>query len=165
MYCASTDVAVLLPGLWRNGTVTSTVISTIDNLGTGVMGYINGYCARRYAVPFGGGTSSGAIPPTIRDIAEQLGAYRTMRGYFSKDSVNDNAWVDKFKTDADSILKDIRDGKVDLFNTAGSVLAELNASSKVDSNTIDYKASFNEATSTSWEVDPSKLESLLYWPG
>lgn len=124
------------------------------------MGYINGYCARRYAVPFGGGTSSGAIPPTIRDIAEQLGAYRTMRGYFSKDSVNDNEWVDKFKTDADAMLKDIRDGKVDLFSTAGSVLAELNASSKVSSNTIEFNPTFNEATSLSWKVDSDKLESL-----
>lgn len=159
-YAGSTDVAILLPGLVVNGTVTSTVISVIDNIGTGVMGYINGYVGRRYSVPFGGGTSSGAIPPTIRDIAEQLGAYRTMRGYYSRDSVNSNEWVDKFKTDSDAILKDIRDGKVDLSDTAGSLLVERNASTKVDSSTIDYAPSFNEGTSTSWEVDSAKLEDL-----
>lgn len=156
-YSTDTSILAILPGLPQTTTAaryTNTVslignhISRADNL-------INSKIAKRYDVPFT------TTPPIIKTLSEDITSYFTYRSVFSGDNQNDNQWTDKFK-DAVEILDQIRDGKMDLIDTSGSLVPERSttASTIVDSNTRQYAPFFNVDTSTSWEHDPDLLDEV-----
>jgi len=113
---------------------------------------INGYCARRYTTPFT------TVPPMIRTICEDITCYQAMRQLYSRDSQNVNDWVGDFKTAMDMLIE-IRDKKIDLANTAGSLLDEKSTNTRIDSTT-EYTPIFELDTFTSWAVDEDRLDDV-----
>ena len=118
---------------------------------------IKGKIASRYDIA--GFTAS--VPPLLRTISEDIASYFSFRSWFSQDNQNVNEWTDKFK-EAESMLDMIRKGDMDLFNTAGALIAERASSniSLVDSNNLDYQPYFDEDGPLEWKVDSEKLDDI-----
>jgi phage gp36-like protein len=120
---------------------------------------INSKIARRYDIT--GYDTTGAVPPLLRTLSEDIASYFSFRAWFGQDNQNVNDWTDKFN-DAVNILDEVRDGNIDLVNTAGSMIPEITSSTSeyIDSNTVDYQASFDEDDSLDWKTDSNKLDSI-----
>ena len=115
---------------------------------------IDSYCARRYTTPFS------PTPPKIEEISIKLSAYYALISKFTRDSHNTNDWVEKLGEEATADLEMIRDRKVDLVNTAGALLTEKQADSRIISSTEDYQPFADVDTVTSWVVDTDRLNSI-----
>lgn len=160
-YSTNTTIAQLLPvlpqsagasGYTRTQSLVESHITRADSL-------INSKVANRYDVS--SYDTAGSVPPLLRTLSEDIAAYYSYRSLYSADGQNDNEWTDKFK-DAIEILNEIRQGDMDLVDTAGAMLP-IRASSTVDdiaSNTEDYTPTFGEDSSLDWAVDSTKINNL-----
>src|SRR3990167_336992 len=82
--------------------------------------YIDGACAKRYSLPLNAAnTNTSAVPPLIRTLSADLASAWTYRAYFPKDSSAVSEWPERFEKQAMEQLKLIREGEVDLSDTAG----------------------------------------------
>jgi len=160
-YSTNTTIVTLLPGLpqssgaqgWtQNQARIDSHISRADNL-------INAKIGNRYDVSEF--DTSGSVPPLCKTLSEDIASWFTYRSEFSGDNQNDNEWTDKFKM-AIEMLDQIRDGEMDLLNTAGSLIEEraTNVFDLIDSNTKNYTPFFDEDGPTEWKVDDDKLDSI-----
>ena len=119
---------------------------------------VNGKVVRRYDIS---AFTSTSCPPMLQTIAKDICCYYVMRALFAGDNQNASEWAEKFK-DQIGMLDEVRDGKIDLFNSAGVMLAERSTDnlSMVDSNTKDYSPSFGEDSPLNWKVDGDKLDDI-----
>ena len=162
MYAGATETLSLLPGLPQTTTANaySQTVVMVENQGDAVENVIDGYLVRRYGKV--GNTATDAIPPMIRTIAMDLTAYRVYRAYFPKDSVEQNNWVDKFN-EAMALLEQVRDRKLDLANTAGTLLTEILTSAgnnRIASSTEDYHPAFTRGDALGWHLDEEQQAAL-----
>src|SRR3990167_5866570 len=120
---------------------------------------VNKYLSKRYDVSVFLATTT-AVPPLVRSLTLKLaqGNMYINMGRGGKDSLDrGNIYI----TPAVENLKLIQGYQADLFNTAGSVIADMsNASYRVLCNTSDYSATFNEDEDLNWEVDTDKLDAI-----
>jgi len=116
---------------------------------------INLMVSRRYATPF----AAASVPPSIRTITRDIASHRTMVATYAKDNINETSYVTYDR--AYELLELIQKGKLDLKDTAGSVIAELGAASKIDSNTDAYVPTFNEGPVLAEKVDLNKVRDIL----
>ena len=114
---------------------------------------INSMLARRYTVPFS------PVPPAIRTAAEDMTIFFSLRSLYGGDNINTQNYEDLYN-DHKEFLKELKEGTMDLVDTAGSVLTELGADNKIASNTEDYTPTFGEDTATAWKVDSEKLDAI-----
>jgi hypothetical protein len=161
-YATATTVISLLPILPQTSTssgytaTTSLVtshISRADNI-------INGKIVKRYDIS--GFDTTGSVPPILISLSEDITSYFTMRSYFSSDNQNENEWVDKFLL-AKETLDMLREGDMDLFDTAGSLIPERETDlgdGLVVSSTEEYQSFFDEDEPINWKVDDDKLTSI-----
>ena len=117
---------------------------------------INSYIARRYSVPF----PTGAVPPMIETITINLAAYYTLQAKFTKDSHNTNEWVIDLYDKAIKDLELIRNRDIDLVNTAGAIIADKTADSRITSNTENYAPAPDLDPVTSWSISSSRLDDI-----
>lgn len=117
---------------------------------------INGKLARRYAVPF----TSTAVPPLVREIAEDISAAMLFRSLFSRDSQNKNNNLEEQKDEAFKLLDELSQYDIDLVNTAGTLLAEKNVGTLVDSSTENFFPVFDVGSVTSQIIDPDRLKDI-----
>lgn len=121
---------------------------------------INKYLSKRYDLSSSTFQTTTSIPPIVRMMSERLA-----EGYMwkwvsrgSKESIERGEGMIK---DVISNLESIRSYKMDILNTAGSIITELsNTAYRVQCSTSDYQNTFNEDDSTSWVSDPDKLEDI-----
>ena len=92
------------------------------------------------------------FPAIIQSLAEDIASYFVMRGLYSGKSPSINEWIDKYK-EAKETLKDIAEGRKQIEGVTVDVGA-------IQSNTKDYKRTFDERDETCWNPDPNKLEDL-----
>lgn len=155
-YCTNTAVIAEFPTFPQTTSVSrytetaSLITEKIDRAES----VINGYLGRRYTVPFA------ATPPMVETICINLTAHYTLKAKFTRDSHNTSEWVEKLKEDAINDLELIRDRKIDLVNTSGTVISDKNATSRVKSNTEDYWPTPDLDTVTSWSISSSRLDDI-----
>lgn len=158
-YSTSTTITLLLPGLPQTTSAAghSTTIAIIEQHITRADNIINGMIAQRYNVS--GFTTS--VPPLLKTISEDITSYFSYRSFFSGDNQNFNEWTDEYKAAMES-LKKIREGDLDLVNSTGSLLPEVESSSvdRIESTTQDYQPFFDEDGVTDWAVDDDKLTNI-----
>ena len=92
----------------------------------------------------------------IRTLSADLASAWTYRAYFPKDSAAVNDWPERFEKQAMEQLKLIREGEMDLSDTAGSLLTERDESTKIASST-PYPPDFGHGDSPTWRVSTEKL--------
>ena len=161
-YATATTVLALLPGLPQTTTTSpgyTTTVAVITSHLTRADNIIDGKICRRYDVA--SFKTSGAVPPILITLAEDITSYYTYRSLFTADGQNASDWTDKFK-DAITVLDEIRNGDMDLVNSVGTLILTLSTSSDdlCVSNTKDYTPTFLEDTATSWVVDEDKLDDI-----
>ena len=142
--------------------------TTFDALTTSLAGLcitwaqseVDKYLSKRYDLTQAAFQTTSSIPPMIRMLTEKLaqGNLWKQNSRGSKESITRGNELIK---DAKENLVDIRDYKVDLVNTAGSVIEDFsNTAYQVRSNTDGYSTTFNEDDPESWAVDSDKLDDI-----
>jgi phage gp36-like protein len=150
-YANTTNMKARFPGFPQSSTTFDTVLS--DNI-TRAESVVNASIARRYGLPFT------TVPPYIITIAEDLSAGYAYRSSFMRDSHNTSEWQEELVDKAMDMLKEIKDGDIDLVDTSGNIISERSTRTVITSNTEDYTLAFGLDTSTSWRVDPDRLSDI-----
>lgn len=159
-YCATATIITIVPGLPQETATNgwTETVAVISQHITRADGIIDGYLARRYAVPF----TSTAVPPAIRTIAEDITSYYTFRSFYSQDNHNRTEYFDELIMHARHDLELIRDGKMDLVLTSGSdaPLKSTTTQSPLDSTTRSYQSHFDIDDSLYWDFDSDLKDSV-----
>lgn len=119
---------------------------------------VNKYLSKRYDIT--SFSTSTAIPPLVTSITETLS-----EGYmYQRMSRSTKEGMGRGKdliNQAIDNLKLISDYKMDLVNTAGSVILDMSdTSSRVLCNTDTYSTTFNEDDELNWRIDQDKLDDI-----
>jgi phage gp36-like protein len=139
-YLTTTNILSIVPGLPQTSTEAgfSNTSAIVDRHITRAEAYCNGKIALRYSIPF----SSGSIPPLLITLCEDIAVFYSYRSFFTQDNQNYNDYLDTFK-DAIATLDEIRDAKINLFLTDGSIIPELTSDDNADiSSNVTSKQSF-----------------------
>lgn len=134
-------------GYTQTVTIVSSHITRAD-------GIIDAKLARRYSVPFS------TTPPLVRTLSQDITNYFVFRSFFNSDNVNRLEEKSEYYNMAMDTLNEIMKGNMDLVDTAGSVLTEVNADNVMYSTVEDYTPFFNVDDSTSWKFDSDLLDSV-----
>ena len=159
-YSDPTATVQLFPGLPQTNTTSgySQTVVLVSDHQSRADAFVDSFCARRYSVPFA--ATSTSTPPLIKQLSQDVCAYYTYRSLFMKDNINKNDWVESLWEEAKKVLEAIRDGEQDVVSSGGSVLVEIHADSKVDSNFEGYTPIFNMDVETSQAVDQDRLDDI-----
>lgn len=119
---------------------------------------INKWISKRYDIT--AFNTSTSIPPLITSLTETLSeAYM-----YQRMSRGNKEWRDRAKDliiQVTDNLKEIANYKLDLVNTAGSVIVDMsNTSYRCLSSTDTYSTTFNEDSELNWAVDQDKLDDI-----
>jgi phage gp36-like protein len=162
-YATITSIEVKLPG-FIDGTLdldsmgSATFSTSIDR----AEAEINSRLAAVYALPFS------PVPPLIREMAFEMGAYYAILAFSSRDWPNKNEMIEEYKRSF-TILDEIvgtygnMTGQIlapvrALVNTDGSVVPRLGT--RIISSSQGYTPIFGLDDPKSWRVDPD-LEDVL----
>ena len=121
-------------------------------------GYINSTITNKYDPSSWTSTGTPAIPPLIRKINEDLACLYTMRSAVTQDSQVKNANLDDWAK-AEQVLFDIRDGKIKLAYTDGS-LVPTRSTSRFLSSSSNYNRIFELDNEQNWDVGDNKLDDV-----
>jgi len=152
-YCSTTSIYLLLPQLPS----TITVTNIIDRHIARADGLINSKISKRYSVPIV------ATPPLLASLSEDITVYYTYRSFYTQDNLNRSDYFEELKNEANRILDEIRDGKIDLVDSSGAVIEENSAEATtgiLDSTTKDYQPFFDVDDSLSWTWDTDRLDDV-----
>lgn len=159
-YSTATSILLVLPGFPQTSSSDgySLTVSLLDRHITRSDSLINGKIAERYDVS----NFTSSVPPLLRLLSEDITSYYSMRSEFSGDNQNKNEWIDKYELALDE-LNEIRDGKISLVDTAGSLISEREADSttgRVDSSTEDYSPAFDVDDFLDQKFDADRLSDI-----
>ena len=152
-YASTTSILLILPGLANTTTVTGVITRHIVRADA----LIDAKISKRYAVPIS------PTPPLLGSISEDITAYYTFRTFYTQDNTNKTEYFADLRNDAIATLDEIREGKIDLVNTAGSIIAERTEESTsgiLDSTTKDYQPFFDVDDELDWKFDADLLDDI-----
>ncbi len=153
-YATTTSLAVIMVGT----TFDTATTSLADKLITHAENEVNKYLSKRYDLSIF--NTSTVIPPLVTSITETLSEgymYQRMSRGGKEEMSRSSALIKQ----AISNLELISLYKMDLVNTAGSVIVDMSQTAyRVLSSTSDYTNTFNEDNELEWEVDRQKLEDI-----
>lgn len=123
---------------------------------------VNKHLSKRYDISSSTFQTSTGIPPLVRMLAEKLSEgylwQHLSRGGAGKESLARGKDLEK---EVILNLASIADYKMDLLNTAGSLISEMsNTSRRVQCNTSSYTSTFDEDDETNWRIDSDKLSDI-----
>lgn len=153
-YATTTSLQTLMIGTTFDSVTTSLATKMI----THAENEINKWISKRYDIStFNTSTS---IPPLITSLCETLAEGHM----YQRLSRGGKEGMARGQTYIDSVLKNlelIANYKLDLVNTAGSVISDMsNTAYRVMSNTTDYSNTFGEDNELNWKVDQDKLDDI-----
>lgn len=152
-YSSSTNILSLLPSLPNTTTVTGVISSHI----TRADALIDAKIGRRYSVPLS------PTPPLLGSLSEDITVYYTYRSFYTQDNTNRSDYFGELKDEALKTLDEIRDGKIDLVNTAGSLIEERTTESTsgvLDSTTKDNAPFFDIDDELNWKFNDELLDDV-----
>lgn len=121
-------------------------------------GYINATIVARYDPSTWTSTGSPAIPPLIRKINEDLACLYAIRSSITQDSQLKNANLAEWEK-AEQSLFDIRDGKIKLAYTDGS-LVSTRSSSRFVSSSSGYNKIFGTDSEVNWSSGDNEQDAI-----
>jgi len=155
-YSSLTAIQTVLPGLPQTTTASgySETSLVVGRHITRADSLINGKISKRYSVPID------PTPPLLANLSEDITAYYTYRSFYSQDNLNRLEYFEDLLKLAMDTLEQIREGDIDLVDTAGSLIEEITEKEGgiVDSNMKDYQPLFDIDDSFDWDFD-SELKS------
>ncbi len=158
-YITITSVLTMMPQL-PQATASSGWTGTtnlISNTVSFAEDKVNSYLAVKYTLPFT------TVPPLVRSEALKLAVYYTYKYQYSSDNQNANAFVEIEDGSSNSVFKnleEIRDGKLRLTDTSGSLVAFKASGRGFRSNRGEFTPVFDMDSVTSSQVDESLLDTI-----
>ena len=162
-YSNPTTTLALMPVLAQTTTSNgySTSVAMLERNVTRADAWIDGKLSKRYSIPLNGAnTSTGAVPPLVRTLSQELTMAWTYDSFFARDNQNTSEYADEKEKRVFDMLDQLQARKIDLVDTAGSLLAERDSSTKLTSTSAKYTPTFLEDSITSSRVDSSKIEDI-----
>lgn len=157
-YCTYTAIMTINPMLPQTDTAAgwSVTVATISQHITRADGIIDSYVGRRYALPLS------PVPPSIRAMSQDMVSYYTYRSFFTQDNHNRTEYFEELYRQAREDLEKIRDGAMDLFDTAGSdmTVKSSDTQSLLDSTTKNYQSFFDVDDPKDWNFDSDLLDEI-----
>lgn len=158
-YATRANVLLIVPDLPNTTSANgfSITAKTIDTHITRSDSLVDAAISKRYSIP------QSPTPPLLATISDDITAWMTFRSYYTQDNHNTFDHFDEMKEKAFETLSMIREGEIDLFDTAGSLITEKTAelaNSIVDSNTIDFQSVFDMDDIFSSKVDTDLLDDI-----
>lgn len=152
-YATTTSFSTWLIGTTLDAATTSLVGQCI----TWAEDEINKKLSKRYDITAFQTTT--AVPPLVRSLCQQLatGLFYQHNARGGRDAMERG---DYFIKKVQENLADLAANKLDLVNTAGSVIAESSNRLGVLSSTDDYMSTFAEDDPLDWAVDEDKLDDI-----
>ena len=149
MYCTADNVYDALEGISTNEISQARVEDRIAY----ARSIIDGKVAKRYDVPFG----SSPYPPLAVQLNVDLASYFVMKTLYIGEGQNRSSWTRSFYENAMVILDEIADGGIDLLDDNGVLISERDSSTRVRSNTENYKPTFGFGDALDEEIDPDRI--------
>ncbi len=152
---ATSDVNSLIPGLTSTIATTNTVNSEISR----AEGFVDSFAGKLYL------PSDYSTSPTIHMITEDIVTYRIFNNYIYNrpegltSNVKGEVLENRF-TVALGILEQLRDGKMELYQSDGTRIAQSNKSSRFFISTGGFTPTFLEDGELGWRVSDKKLDSI-----
>ena len=160
-YGTNTTILTLLPNLPQSATANgyTRVANLISSHVTRADTLINSYLVERYDIS--SFDTAGSVPPVLKTYSEDIASYYTLRSLYGGDGQNLNEYIQEYYKALEDLTK-IREGEMNLFDTAGSQIpAKLSSTiDVVSSNTEDYTPTFLEDGPLSWATDSDKLDDI-----
>jgi len=158
-YAHAGDIMKLYPMIIQTANIQ---LDALEIYGDMADGDINGKLSRRYAVPFA--ASLYPIEP-VRTVARKKWAYNFLRSRITQEDPSRSDWVDNLNKEADAMLQDIADGKVDviaLANTTSAYVVGQKADNRTTfwSSTKDYKPTADLRPAEEQRIDPDRLDDM-----
>jgi phage gp36-like protein len=158
-YSSLSSILLVLPGLPQTSTSAgySTTAAVVGRHITRADALIDSKIARRYSVPIS------PTPPLIGSLSEDITAYYSYRSFYTQDNSNRNEYFEELRANALSTLDEIRDGKLDLVNTSGSLISERSTeatSGVLDSTNKDYQPFFDVDDELNWKFDADLIDAV-----
>lgn len=161
-YATSTSISVLMPFFLSGNTTTS------DANGADIWsaasdraeGYVNAAIVSRYDPSTWTTTGSPAVPPLVRKVTEDLACLYTLRSAITQDANVKNSNMPEWEK-AEQVLFDIRDGKVKLAYTDGS-LVPTRSGARFLSSTGGFNHIFGTDSERAWgsgDVEQDAIDS------
>lgn len=117
---------------------------------------VNKYLSKRYDIS----SFQTTVPPLVRTLSEWLSVAYTYQGN-SRGGKESRERAKEYRDMAIDNLKLIADYKLDLLDTAGSVIDDFsNTAYRVLSSTDIYTETFAEDSELNWAVDSDKLSDI-----
>ena len=157
-YATTTSISELIPNFLSGNTTSS------DTAGTSIFsrhidraeGIVNGCVTARYSLPFITATTTTNVPPILRTITEDLACYFALRGAYTQDGQNKNAYYTDYKT-AMETLDGIKNGTVKLAYTDGSLVPTV-STNRFLSSTEGYTPVFGLDDPRVWKRDSDEID-------
>ncbi len=119
--------------------------------------YIKPCLAKRYDIT---GWTAGTVPPTILALSEEIAMSLSYK-YMSRGSKESLARAKSIFDPAIQQLKNICEGNSDLFNSNGSIIADIPTGTYfAKSNTEDFPTIFNVDDPLNWGLSNDQNESI-----
>ena len=153
-YATAGDVYALLPNIGSLSDLTSAQV--LEVFIKPAEAEMNAKLSKYYTVPVTG------TVPLLQAISTEIAIYRalTLR-VFTASMLKESAWPDRYKR-AHEMLDELANGKWNLVDSAGVVVAGRAGFATAHSNTMDYLPTFHEGGVAEDQVkDPEKNDDLL----
>lgn len=154
LFATTTSIETMFIGTSFNGltSAASDMISQAED-------EIKKYLSRRYDLSSAYFNTTTSIPPMVRHLALWLSTGYLYEGA-ARGGIDSYSRADRYIKKAMDNLSLISEGKLDLLDTAGSVILETTTYGRVVSSTEDYAPTFGEDDTLSWDVDATKLSDI-----
>lgn len=156
IYSTTTSLQVVMIGTTFDSLTTSLAQTCI----TWSESEINKYLSKRYDLSSSPFNTTTTIPPIVKMWSDRLSA-----GYvYESLARGSKEGYQRASRYIDSVIENlalVSEFKLDILNSAGSVVADMsNTSYRCLSSTDTYSNTFNEDTVTSWTPDQDKLDDI-----
>lgn len=157
-YCTTTSLQTLLPGYSFSGTASSVATLAIEMADADV----NAFMSKRYDITvLQAMTGTTLNPPPKLTAACRLYGAAYFLSFQSRTGKESMSRAESYRKIANEMLEKIMDGEMDLLDSNGNVIADKEKTNyRVLSNTKDYSNTFDEDESTSWRIDPDKIDDI-----
>lgn len=144
--------------MW-GGTSFTGLTSLANELITDAEAEVNKHLSQRYDISQSYFQTTSSVPPLVRKITKWLAV-----GYLfesqSRGSKETFKRADRYIKRAMDNLKEIKEYKAGLLNTAGSAISDSTDDLIVESSTQNYSSTFNEDDPLNWDVDQDKIDDI-----
>lgn len=118
---------------------------------------IDSKISKRYSTPIS------PTPPLLASLSEDIVVYYSYRSFYTQDNSNKTDYFNELRDGALKVLDEIREGKIDIVNTAGSLIEERSdeaTSGVLDSTNKDYQPFFDVDDEFDWHFDSDLLDDI-----